>query len=87
MESNVQINGTQEMEAIFLAAKEQTTTSVISGLHWVIYKACARDETLASIQMMIMSLAFEFCLKGVSRSYDIVDCILKKGKCPVLGKL
>ena len=54
------------MEETFLTAKDKTTTSVINGLHQGIYKACTCDDTLASIQMLIVSLAFEFGLKGVS---------------------
>ena len=36
---------------------------------------------------LIVSLAFEFDLKGVSRWHKSVDYILGKGKVPVLGKL
>ena len=77
----------REWRKFFLTAREKTTTSVISGLHRGIYKACARDGTLATIQMEIVSLAFEFGLKGVSRWHNAVDYILEKGKGPVLGKL
>ena len=37
--------------------------------------------------MMIVSLAFEFGLKGVSRWHNVVNYILEKGNGPVLGKL
>jgi hypothetical protein len=37
--------------------------------------------------MVIVSLAFEFGLKGVSRWHNTVDYMIKKGKGPVLGKL
>jgi hypothetical protein len=40
-----------------------------------------------SMQMVIVSLAFEFGLKGVSRWHNTVDYMIKKGKGPVLGKL
>ena len=42
---------------------------------------------LATMQMVIVSLAFEFGLKGVSRWHKAVDYILEKGKGPALGKL
>ena len=68
------------MEDIFSHNKEKTTTSVISGMHRGIYKACARDDTLVTMQMVIVSLAFEFGLKGVSRWHKTVDYIIEKGK-------
>ena len=77
----------REWRKFFLTAREKTTTSVISGLRRGIYKACARDDTLATMQMEIVSLAFEFGLKGVSRWHNAVDYILEKGKGPVVGKL
>ena len=75
------------MEEIFLTAQKKNTTSVISGMHRGIYKACTRDDTLATMQMVIVSLAFEFGLKGVYRWHNVVDYIIEKGKGPVLGKL
>jgi hypothetical protein len=39
------------------------------------------------MQMVIVSLAFQFGLKGISRWHNTVDDILEKGKGPVLGKL
>ena len=76
-----------EWRKFFLRAKEGTTSSVISGLHRGIYKACATDDVLATMQLTIVSLAFEFGLKGVRRWHKAVDYILEKGKGPVLGKL
>ena len=75
------------MEEILPYSKRKTTTSVISGFHRGIYKVCACDATLATMQMVIVSLAFEFCLKGVSRWHNAVDYILEKDKGTVLGKL
>ena len=54
-----------EWRDLFLRAKEGTTTSDISGLHCRIYKACATDDVLATIQTTIVYFAFEFDLKGV----------------------
>ena len=39
------------------------------------------------MQMKIVSLAFEFDLKGFHRWHSSVDYILEKGKGPVLGNL
>jgi hypothetical protein len=77
----------KEWRRFYLTARDKTTTSMISGLHRGIYKACACDDTLVSMQTVILSLAFEFGLKGISRWHNAVDYILKKGKCTVLGKL
>ena len=43
--------------------------------------------TLELMQMTIISLVFEFGLKGVHQWRSSVDYILEKGKGPVLGKL
>jgi hypothetical protein len=75
------------MEEVFLQAKEGTTSSVISGLHRGIYTACTTDDVLAMMQMTIVSIAFEFDLKGVRQWHKAVDYILEKGKGPVIGKL
>ena len=76
----------KEWRKYFLTSKEGTTSSVISGLHRGHYKTCATDNVLATMQMTIVSLAFEFGLKGVSRGHIAVGYILEKGKGPVLGK-
>ena len=76
-----------EWREFFLQSKEGTNTSVISVLHHGIYKACATGDFIAMMQIMIVSLAFEFGLKGVRRCHKVVDYILEKGKGPVLGKL
>ena len=52
-----------EWRKFFLKAKEGTTTSVISGLHRGNYKTCATNDIIATMQMTIVSLAFEFGLK------------------------
>ena len=77
----------KEWRKFFLTARDKPTTSVISGMHRGISKACARDDTLATMQMVIVSLTFEFGLTGVSRWHNAVDYILEKGKGLVLGKL
>ena len=76
-----------EWRIVFLKAKEGTTTSVVSGLHRGHYKTCATNDIIATMQMTIVSLAFEFGLKRVHRWHSSVDYILEKGKGPVLGKL
>jgi hypothetical protein len=63
----------KEWRRFFLTAREKTTTSVISGLNRGVYKVCARDDTLAYMQMVIVSLVFGFGLKGVSRWHNAVD--------------
>jgi hypothetical protein len=55
----------KEWHKFFLKAKEGTTDIVISGIHRGIYKAFGKDDMLATIQMPVISLAFEFDLKGV----------------------
>ena len=71
----------------FLTSIELTPTTVIIRLHRGMYKSCARDDTLTTMQMIILSLAFKFGLKGVARWHNTVDYILEKGKGPILGKL
>ena len=66
------------MEEMFLTANEKTTTSMISVLNRGIYKVCAHDDTLASMQMLIVSLTFEFGIKGVSRWHNAVKNIFSK---------
>ena len=57
----------KEWHTFFLKvkAKEGTTAIVISDIHRGIYKACAKDDMLAMMQIPVISLAFEFDLKGV----------------------
>ena len=76
-----------EWRKFFLKAKEGTTTSVVSGLHRGHYKTCATNDIIATMQMTIVSLAFEFGLKGVHQWHSSGDYILEKGKGPVLGNL
>ena len=52
---------------LFLKAREQMMAILIRGLRLGIYKTCTRDNVLAMIQMTIVSMAFEFGLKGVRR--------------------
>jgi hypothetical protein len=54
-----------EWRKFFLKAKEGTTTSVVSGLHRGHYKTCATNDIIATMQMTLVLLAFEFGLKGV----------------------
>jgi hypothetical protein len=54
----------KEWHKFFLKAKEGTTAIVISGIHRGIYKACDKDDMLATMQMHVISLVFEFNLKG-----------------------
>ena len=67
-----------EWRIVFLKAKEGTTTSVVSGLHRGHYKTCATNDIIATMQMTIVSLAFEFGLKRVHRWHSSVDYILEK---------
>jgi hypothetical protein len=76
-----------EWRKFFLKAKEGTTTSLVSGLHRGHYKTCATNDIIATIKTTIVSLAFEFVLKGVHRWQNYVYYILEKGKGPFLGKL
>ena len=62
-----------ECRFFFLKAKEGTTMSMVSGLHRGHYKTCATNNILATMQMKIVSLAFEFGLKGVHRWHKSVD--------------
>ena len=62
-----------EWRKFCLKAKEGTTTSVVSGLHRGHYKTCATNDIIATMQMTIVSLAFEFGLKGVHRWHSSVD--------------
>ena len=55
----------KEWHKFFLKAKEGTTAIVISGIHRGIYKAYDKDDMLATMQMTVISLAFEFDLKGI----------------------
>ena len=77
----------KEWHKFFLKAKEGTTDIVISGIHRGIYKACAKDDMLAMMQMPVISLAFEFDLKGVLWWQQVVHYILDKGKGSCLGSL
>ena len=54
-----------EWRKFFLKAKEGTTTSVVRGLNRGHYKTCATNNIIATMQMTIVSLVFEFGLKGV----------------------
>ena len=67
MKSNGRTDVTQGMEEFCSHHKGENNhyCSVISGLHRDIFKACARDYTLASMQMVIFFLAFEFDMLGV----------------------
>ena len=76
-----------EWRTFFIKAKEGTTTSVVSGLKRGCYKTCATNDIIATMQMTIVSLAFDFGLKGDHRWHSSVDYILEKGKGHVLGKL
>ena len=76
-----------EWRKFFLKAKEGTTTNVFSGLQRGHCKTCATNYIIATMKMTLVSLAFEFGLKGIHRWHSSVDYILEKGKGPVLGKL
>ena len=54
----------KEWHKFFLKAKEGTTDILISGIHRGIYKACDKDDILTTMQMHVISLAFEINLKG-----------------------
>ena len=76
LKSMVELMKLREWRKLFFTAREKTTTSVISGLHRGIYKACTRNDTLVTMHMVIVSLAFEFGIKGVSRWQKAVYYIL-----------
>ena len=56
-----------EWSKFFLKSKEGTYSSISSGLHRGIYKVCTTNDVLAMMKMTIVTLAFEFRLKGILR--------------------